>query len=61
MPKKPSRKMSQERKNFTVRLPPALINRVKIRAIGQGVSMEELVRRALELYLKQRTEAGDEA
>jgi predicted HicB family RNase H-like nuclease len=53
--------MSQERKNFTVRLPPALINRVKIRAIGQGVSMEELVRRALELYLKQRTEAGDEA
>ena len=53
--------MSQERKNFTVRLPPALINRVKIRAIGQGVSMDELVRRAIELYLKHLTEAGDEA
>jgi predicted HicB family RNase H-like nuclease len=51
-------KVTRELKIMSVRLTPALITRVKVRAAQQHVSMEEWVSRALETALKQRFE-GD--
>jgi predicted transcriptional regulator len=46
--------MPDERKKFTVRLPPELVRRVKSTATLADTTTEEFVRQALEAFLKQQ-------
>jgi predicted HicB family RNase H-like nuclease len=46
-------------KSFTVRIPDKTIRRLKIRAIRERTSVQELVARVLEAYLKQCGERGE--
>jgi predicted HicB family RNase H-like nuclease len=54
-------KKEQQLKPMTVRVDTKLLERLKIKAVRQHISMQELVARAFELYLKRRPEANDEA
>jgi predicted DNA binding CopG/RHH family protein len=55
------KKEATQLKPITVRIPEKLVERVKIRAVKQHISVQELAVRAFELYLRQRGEgAGDE-
>jgi plasmid stability protein len=49
-------------KSFTVRLPQKVIERLKIRAIEEHTSVQELAARVFETYLKSRRRGmNDEA
>ena len=48
--------MDEPRKQFNVYLPPALIRRVKYRALDAQLSLSDFTERALEAYLA----AGDD-
>jgi predicted HicB family RNase H-like nuclease len=41
------------KQQFNVYLPPALVRRVKYRALDEQLSLSDLVERALERYLEQ--------
>ena len=48
------KKEAAQLKLFTVRIPEKLIERLKIRAVKQHISLQELAARAFEAYLKRR-------
>jgi plasmid stability protein len=47
-------------KSITVRIPEKLIERLKIRAVREHTSVQELARQAFEALLKQRHEEGEQ-
>jgi hypothetical protein len=55
------RREATQLKLFTVRIPEKLIDRLKIRAVKEHSSVQELAARAFELYLKQPRGEGSDA
>jgi hypothetical protein len=46
-------------KSFTARIPEPLIHRLKMKAVRERTSVQELVRTAIEDLLRKKAEGGD--